>query len=107
MKNISCSIPANLVGKWGYYVGINPFKPIVINPDGSGNLSTLNVGKWSANGNIIIFSKLNNEPPISGSAQYSIIDGKLFFSEPLSGDLLNEFKDFMPPLMQDGLVKIV
>jgi len=68
---------------------------------------TLSDGKWLVNGNILEFRKIGDDNfPIASSAQYSIIDGKLFFSKPIQGDLVNEFYQLMPPYRPTGLDKI-
>jgi len=100
-------IPSDLVGEWGYYAGINPSVCIKINADGSGNIMTLSDGKWFVNGNTIEFRKVgDNNFPIASSVQYSIINGKLLFSEPIQGDLINDFIQLMPPYRPTGLDKI-
>lgn len=103
----NCVIPSDLIGNWGSYVKGNPLAHIRINADGSGNLSTLNDGRWIVNENRIEFRKFHPDCPLFGSALYSIIDGKLFFSEPLEGDIDGLFRNLMPPYLQSGLEKIV
>jgi hypothetical protein len=101
MEKNNSAIPAELVGKWGYYVGHNPVELIRIGNDGSGNLSTSNDGKWSVNGNRLEFLRLKSyDPPVSCSVQYSIIGGKLHLSDPIGGDLFNDI------ILSNGLDKI-
>ena len=111
MKKItSCIIPSNLLGTWGYYnVNGMPNECFRIDADGSGYFFTLSHEvKWIVNKNRLGFRILNKNCPESGSAQYSIFDGKLSFSEPSMEDIGNKvFSQMMPPYLPDGLIKIV
>ena len=104
----SCTsvIPADLLGEWGYYVGEKPVVCLKINKDGSGYLSDVSDVKWVVNGKILAFRNVNEGFPVAGSAQYSIIDGKLSFSEPFQGDFVSEFSQLMDSL-RNGLDKII
>jgi hypothetical protein len=102
-------IPTELVGTWGYYKDKIPYYFFKINADGSGYLfiTSHNV-KWSVSENRLGFRILNINCPESGSAGYSIIDGKLSFSEPLLGEIGNIiFGQMMPPHLLSGLDKII
>jgi hypothetical protein len=103
-------IPAELVGTWGHYdeneISHNLFR---INADGSGYLFIVSHDvKWNVIRNNLGFRILNKNCPESGSAQYSIIGGKLFFSEPILGEIGNNvFSQMMPPYLPNGLDKIM
>jgi hypothetical protein len=107
MQSSSTSvIPVDLVGEWGHYVGEKPVVCIKINKDGSGHLIDVSDVKWVVNGKILGFRKVNNDFPGAGSAQYSINDGKLSFSEPFQGDFASEFSQLMNSF-QNGLDKVI
>ena len=99
-------IPPELVGEWGYSVGENPVVCIKINEDGFGYLLDVSDVKWVVNGKILACRNVNKDFPIASSVQYSIIDERLSFSEPLQGDLVKEFSQLMYPYLQNGLEKI-
>ena len=100
-------IPTDLLGKWGYFVGENPVVCININEDGSGYLTVISDVKWAVNEKLLSFRNLNKDYPVAGSVQYSIIDGKLSFSEPLHGDAVKIFSNLMYPNLPNGLDKIM
>jgi hypothetical protein len=103
MENSNSAIPTDLVGSWVH----NRVPYIVIRRDGSGNLLTLNDGKWSVNGDVLEFRRFNSyDLPLSGSVQYSIIGEKLHLLKIINGDLEDEFRSIMPPNLLNGLDKI-
>ena len=106
------SIPAALVGRWGFSAGGEQFR---INADGTGtqgdpaSIITPTNCKWSVNGKRLSFSYINT--PGTGSADYSITNGKLTFSNLDANDpLSNYFQYFIAqatvPMGLGPLVKL-